>query len=272
MRRRLDVELVRRQIVTTRAEAQQAILDGLVTVDGAPALKPGTQVAASQAVSLKRPARRFASRGGEKLAHALAVFPIDIAERSCLDAGASTGGFTDVLLQHGAREVWAFDVGYGQIHERLRQDPRVHVRERVNVREITPEHLEGAVPEVLVADLSFVSLTKVLGALKQVTAPDAQAIVLVKPQFEAGRDQVQRGGVVRDPDVWQRVIGEVITHAVSLGWACYGITTSPITGPKGNVEFLLHLGPPTQERLADTGWQDAVEQAVRDGRTVRAKH
>lgn len=270
-RRRLDVELVRRQLADSRAQAQEAISAGLVTIDGAPALKPGTQVSAAQAISVNQRPRRFVSRGGEKLAQALDMFAIDVTDRVCLDAGASTGGFTDVLLQGGAREVWAFDVGYGQIHERLRTDPRVHVRERVNVRDITAEQLEGASPTLLVADVSFVSLTKVLQPLKQVLHQDAEAVVLVKPQFEAGRDDVQRGGIVRSQAVWRRVINDVITYAASLGWHPYGVTISPITGPKGNVEFLLHLGHKHAEEPFPDTISAAVEQAVNDGHTLQTK-
>ncbi len=262
---------MRRQLVTSRAQAQEAISQGLVTIDGAPALKPGTQVSPAQAVSLKRPTRRFVSRGGEKLARALDVFDVTVTGRVCLDAGASTGGFTDVLLQAGASDVWAFDVGYGQIHESLRTDPRVHVRERINVREITAEHLDGAQPDLLVADVSFVSLTKVLAPLKNVLAAHAEAIVLVKPQFEAGREDIQRGGVVRDGAVWQRVLTEVIAHADTLGWAATGLTVSPITGPKGNVEFLLHLQPHDDPQRPSTAINAAIEQAVSDGHTLQAK-
>lgn len=222
-------------------------------------------------MSVKRPARRFVSRGGEKLAHALEVFALDVTGLVCLDAGASTGGFTDVLLQSGAREVWAFDVGYGQIHERLRTDVRVHVRERVNVRDITPEQLGEVRPDLLVADVSFVSLTKVLEPLKHVLHADAQAVVLVKPQFEAGRADVQRGGIVRSEAVWRRVIGDVITYAITLEWYPYGVTVSPITGPKGNVEFLLHLGPQSSQAAPSAVIGTAIEQAVSHGHTLQAK-
>lgn len=270
LRRRLDVELVRRKLVTSRAEAQQAIADGLVTIDGAPALKAGTQVSPAQSVSVKQPPRRFASRGGEKLAHALRAFSLDVTGRVCLDAGASTGGFTDVLLQHGAAEVWAFDVGYGQIHERLRQDPRVHVRERINVRDITAEHLEGVQPDVLVADLSFVSLTKVLKPLTNVLAEHAVGVLLIKPQFEAGRADVQRGGVVRDPDVWRRVIDEVVAYAATLNWHTQNVTVSPITGPAGNVEFLAHMSTDSPSDAVRNACQTAIEQALAAGHTLQA--
>lgn len=271
LRRRLDVELVRRQLAVSRAEAQATIAAGLVTIDGAPASKPGTQVSPAQAVSVQRPARRFVSRGGEKLAHALEKFAVVVTGRVGLDAGASTGGFTDALLQAGAREVWAFDVGYGQLHERLRTDPRVHVRERVNVRDITSAHLEGACPDLLVADVSFVSLTKVLAPLKQVLEADAEAVVLVKPQFEAGRGDVQRGGVVRSQVVWQRVINDVLIYAQTLDWYPCGVTVSPITGPKGNVEFLLHLGSKAASEAFSGAIHDTIEQAVSDGNTLQRR-
>jgi 23S rRNA (cytidine1920-2'-O)/16S rRNA (cytidine1409-2'-O)-methyltransferase len=214
-----------------------------VTVDGAPGSKPGTQVDPSQALVVSGPPARFVSRGGEKLQAALDRFAVDPAGRRCLDAGASTGGFTDCLLQAGARHVVAVDVGYGQIAERLRTDPRVTVLERTNVREIRPVDVPGEPPDLVVADLSFISLRLVLPALRRVSAPDAEAVVLVKPQFEAGREQVGKGGVVRDPAVWYRTALEVAQGASSVGWHLRAAVPSPITGPAGNVEFLLHLRP-----------------------------
>lgn len=246
---------MRRDLVTSRAAAVEAISQGLVTIDGAPATKPSTQVAANQDVVVSAPPRRFVSRGGEKLDHALEHFSIDVTGRDCLDAGVSTGGFTDCLLQRGARSVVAFDVGYGQVHERLRQDDRVDVRERTNVRWLVPEALGDQQPQVLVADLSFIALSLVLGRLLALLADDAdaEAVVLVKPQFESDRADVGRGGVVRDPQAWKRSLVKVAQAAHEAGWRAIDVTRSPLTGPAGNVEFLLHLVPALSPRVVDDG-------------------
>jgi 23S rRNA (cytidine1920-2'-O)/16S rRNA (cytidine1409-2'-O)-methyltransferase len=233
--------MVRRRLVTSRTEAQEAIASGLVTVDGAPASKPATQVSAGQAVAVAAPPRAYVSRGGEKLAHGLDRFALDVRGRRALDAGVSTGGFTDCLLQRGAASVVAFDVGYGQVHERVRTDPRVEVHERTNVRDLTPADVTPPAPDLLVADLSFISLAGVLPALRGVLADDAEAVVLVKPQFEADRGEVGKGGVVRDPAVWGRALERVAAAAAGVGWRVSGATASALLGPAGNVEFLLHL-------------------------------
>lgn len=239
-RRRADLELVRRGLVASREEAQAAIAADLVVADGAPVTKPATLLAASAAVSVLAPPQRFVSRGGEKLDHALERFGIDVRGRRCLDAGASTGGFTDVLLTRGAAIVIACDVGYGQLHARLRSDPRVLVRERTNVRDLRPADLPWA-PELVVADLSFVSLRLALPALAGLAAPEASAVVLVKPQFEVGRERVPRGGVVRDPELWREAIVGVAARAEELGFGVLDVCASPLRGPAGNVEFLLRL-------------------------------
>lgn len=266
----MDAELARRGLTSSRAEAQQAIAAGLVTVDGAPALKPATQVHAGQALVVLAPPRRFVSRGGEKLAHALDHFPIEVADRRCLDAGVSTGGFSDCLLQAGAGSVIAYDVGYGQVHERLRADPRVEVNERTNVRTLTPEDIPAPRPDLLVADLSFISLALVIPTLLSLLDPTdrAAAVVLVKPQFEAARGDVGRGGVVRDPEVWARCLHRVAAAVVPCGWTVAGVTPSPLPGPAGNIEFLMHLerGAADIDVIAD-GIAEAVANAraqVRD--------
>ena len=240
VRRRLDVELVRRGLAPSRSSARQDIAAGRVTVGGAPADKPSRLVDAAEPVEVVRPAR-FVSRGGEKLQAALDRFGIDVAGGAALDAGASTGGFTDCLLQSGAASVVAVDVGRAQLHERLRGDPRVVVRERTDIRTIAPDDLP-APPSVVVADVSFISLVLVLPTLVAVAAPLADVVVLVKPQFEAGRREADRGqGVIRDPTVWRRVLGEVAATASASGLGMMGAMASPIRGPAGNVEFLLHL-------------------------------
>jgi 23S rRNA (cytidine1920-2'-O)/16S rRNA (cytidine1409-2'-O)-methyltransferase len=211
-----------------------------VLVAGTVAAKPARMVDAGEPLELVGPPPRFVGRGGEKLDAALEHFAVDVAGKRCLDAGASTGGFTDCLLQHGAASVVAVDVGYGQLHERLRADARVDNRERTNVRSLTADDVGGPA-EVVVADLSFISLRTVLPALLGLAAPGADLVLLVKPQFEAGREEAARGrGVIRDPEVHRRVVDEVASAAVSQGAAMMGVMPSPITGAEGNQEFLLH--------------------------------
>ena len=233
MKKRLDVLLVERGLAETRSQAQALVMAGLVPGFD----KPGTQVDEHAELTLERPPR-FVSRGGEKLANALDALGVDPAGRNALDVGASTGGFTDVLLQRGAARVIALDVGYGQLHPRLRDDPRVTVLERTNVRELT--ELPFA-PGLVVCDVSFISLRTALPAALRLAAPEWEALVLVKPQFEAGRDDVRRGGVVRDPAVHARVLAEVAEAAVSWGAQTLAVVDSGLPGPKGNREFFLHL-------------------------------
>ncbi|MEW6060280.1 MAG: TlyA family RNA methyltransferase [Actinomycetota bacterium] len=238
-RRRLDIELVRRGLARTRTEAQAAVRGGLVLVGGRPAEKASTLVATDEPVELAGASRRFVSRGGEKLEAALSRFGIDVSGRDCLDAGASTGGFTDCLLRRGAARVAAVDVGYGQLAWSLRSDPRVVVLERKNVRTLAPSDLPF-VPDVVVADLSFISLRLVIPALAAVVANDGKLVLLVKPQFEAGRGDVGRGGVVRDAAVWQRAISDVAAACSAAGLGPQGVMASPLKGPAGNVEFALY--------------------------------
>ena len=236
-RTRLDVLLVERGLADTRDKAQALILAGAVQVDGRPARKAAEPVAPDAELEV-RAADGFASRGGTKLEHALARFGIPVADLVWLDAGASSGGFTDCLLRRGARRVYAVDVGRGQLDWRLRNDPRVVVRERTNIRylESLPEPVDAAV-----ADLSFISLRLTLPAIRRLTRTGGAIVALVKPQFEAGRGQVGRGGVVRDPAVWRRVLLELWGWCVEHGLTPRGLTASPIRGPAGNVEFLLWL-------------------------------
>lgn len=199
-------------------------------------------------------------------------FGVDPRGRRCLDAGVSTGGFTDCLLQHGAASVAAYDVGYGQVHESLRTDPRVAVHERTNVRNLTATDLGAPPPDLLVADLSFISLASVLPTLRAVLAPAAEAVVLVKPQFEADRGEVGKGGVVRDPAVWRAALGRVAASAATVGWQVVGATVSPLRGPAGNVEFLLHLadGRPRSDTSATTATTEALlDRAVAQGEALR---
>jgi 23S rRNA (cytidine1920-2'-O)/16S rRNA (cytidine1409-2'-O)-methyltransferase len=235
---------VRRGLAPSREQAQDAIASGRVTVAGAPATKAARLVASGEPIALIGPGPRFVSRGGEKLDAALAHFAIAVEGRRALDAGASTGGFTDCLLQRGAREVVAVDVGYGQLHERLRADARVRLHERTNVRSLDAASIGGAV-DIVVADLSFISLRTVAVALLACAAPGADLVLLVKPQFEAGREEAARGkGVIRDPEVHERVVGEVASALAGLGAAIMGTVQSPLTGADGNVELLLHAIAP----------------------------
>jgi len=195
-----------------------------------------------QALHLSGPPRRFVSRGGEKLDHALSTFGVDPDGRNALDAGVSTGGFTDRLLQGGAVRVLAYDVGYGQVHERIRTDPRVVVVERTNVRDLVPADIPPPRPDLLVADLSFISLALVLPGLSALLATPSEAVLLVKPQFEAERSEVGAGGIVRDVAVWRRALERVAAAGERVAWAVRGAAASPLLGSKGNVEFLLYLG------------------------------
>ncbi|WGL50516.1 TlyA family RNA methyltransferase [Nocardioides sp. BP30] len=261
-RLRLDAELVRRRLARSREHASDLIAAGRVTVGGARATKPATGVTTDAAIVVRDDPDDpdYASRGGHKLAGALEVFArlgLSVEGRRCLDAGASTGGFTDVLLRRGAREVVAVDVGYGQLVWRLQQDPRVVVHDRTNVRELTPELIGGPV-EVVVGDLSFISLELVLDALLGVTSADGDLALMVKPQFEVGKDRVGRGGVVRDPGLRAEAVNAVAAAAARRGWGAQAVTTSPLPGPSGNVEFFLWL-----RRTAAAVTPEQIEDAVR---------
>jgi 23S rRNA (cytidine1920-2'-O)/16S rRNA (cytidine1409-2'-O)-methyltransferase len=255
-------------MVASRTEAQEAIDAGLVTVDGAPARKAAHQVHAGQALRIAAPPRAFVSRGGHKLAHGLDTFGVDPTGCRCLDVGASTGGFTDCLLQRGAAHVTAVDVGYGQLHATLRADARVDVRERTNVRALRAGDVSPP-PDLVVGDLSFISLAGVLEVLREVAADDADAVLLVKPQFEAARGEVGKGGVVRDPATWSAALARVAARAAAVGWPLAGATASSLLGPAGNVEFLVHLVPPDDPR-GDVEVPAVLGRAVAEGRARRS--
>ena len=239
-RTRLDVRLVREGLAASRERARALILAGRVKVDGEVVSKAGANVPDGAAIAVVEPDFPWVGRGGVKLAHALDTFRIDVTGREALDIGASTGGFTDVLLKRGARRVVALDVGHGQLEWRLREDPRVVVLERRNARQLEPGWLP-APADVVTIDVSFISLRLILPALPRLLAPGADIVALVKPQFEAGRDEVGRGGLVKDPAVHEAVLARVTEHAAACGLARAGMTPSPITGATGNQEFLLHL-------------------------------
>jgi 23S rRNA (cytidine1920-2'-O)/16S rRNA (cytidine1409-2'-O)-methyltransferase len=250
---RLDRELVRRGLAPSREAAAEAIAAGRVLVAGAPATKPSRMVAAGEPIQVATEQRRWASRGAGKLDPVLDRLNVRVAGRRCLDAGASTGGFTDVLLERGAAAVVAVDVGRGQLDARLRADPRVEAHDGCNVRFLGPEAIGGPV-ELTVADLSFISLRLVLPALAAATTPDGELLLLVKPQFEAGRQAVGKGGVVRDPAAWAGAVRSVAGAAAELGLGAAGVCPSPLPGPSGNVEFFLLLragaGPLDEAALA----------------------
>lgn len=244
-RLRLDAELVRRGLARSREHASELIAAKRVKVQGAIATKPATGVTTDVAIVVADDPDRpdYVSRGGHKLAGALSAFAplgLSVDGRRCLDAGASTGGFTDVLLRHGAAQVVAVDVGYGQLAWRLQQDERVEVFDRMNVRELTPEQVGGQV-DVVVGDLSFISLQLVLDALVGVTAADGDLVLMVKPQFEVGKERVGKGGVVRDSALRAEAVISVADGATRRGWGARAVTVSPLPGPSGNVEFFLWL-------------------------------
>ena len=262
-RRRLDAELVRRGLARSREQAVALITDGRVIVAGRAASKPATGVAPAEPIVVSAGDEDpYVSRGAHKLAGALDVFEptgLAVTGRRCLDAGASTGGFTDVLLRRGATQVVAVDVGYGQLAWALRTDPRVVVVDRTNVRELSPD-VVGEPVELVVADLSFISLRLVLAPLLSCTTPDADLVLMVKPQFEVGRELVGSGGVVRDPALRVAAVSAVAASAHDLGVGVVGVTASPLPGPSGNVEYFLWLraGAPPMEPAQ-------VERAVREG-------
>jgi 23S rRNA (cytidine1920-2'-O)/16S rRNA (cytidine1409-2'-O)-methyltransferase len=237
---RLDLLLVERGLVSSRERARAVILAGQVRVAGQVVSKAGTAIPNDAEVELTTPDHPYVGRGGIKLAHALDVFGIPVEGRRGLDIGASTGGFTDVMLQRGARDVVALDVGHNQLDWRIRSDPRVLVREGVNARVLTDTDVPHAV-DLVTIDVSFISLRHILPAVPRVLAPGADIVALVKPQFEAGRDEVGKGGIVSDPAIHEEVLARVTAEAEAIGFVRVAMTPSPITGATGNREFFLHL-------------------------------
>jgi len=255
-RRRLDAELLRRDLVSSRTEAQSLIAADRVLVNGSVATKPARQVAPGDAIVVSGPPAKFVGRGAEKLDHALDEFGLDVTGVRALDAGASTGGFTDCLLQRGARQVVALDVGHGQLHERLRADPRVVNLERTNVRHADLDTIGGPV-DLVVGDLSFISLRLVIPVLVSMCQPRAPMVLLVKPQFEVGREQVGKGGVVREDALREAAVDRVAYVAAGLGRRERGRVESAVPGPKGNREIFLWLSARNVEE------RSGVEEAIR---------
>lgn len=252
MKKRLDILLVERGLVATRERARALILAGDVRINGQVASKAGTAVADDAEVTLTAPDHPYVGRGGLKLAHALDAFAIDVTGRRGLDIGASTGGFTDVLLQRGAARVVALDVGHGQLDWKIRSDPRVVVMERVNARALRPADLPEGLRTfgIVTIDVSFIALRHILPVVPALLEPGADVIALVKPQFEARREEVGKGGIIRDEAVHARVVAEVTAAADTLGLRRAGLVDSPISGMEGNREFLLHLRATTSEMQA----------------------
>jgi 23S rRNA (cytidine1920-2'-O)/16S rRNA (cytidine1409-2'-O)-methyltransferase len=264
-RARVDAELVRRGLARSRQQAAELIGAGLVSINGMPAAKPATAISIDASLTVDvADDRSWVSRGAHKLIGALDAFGISVADTRCLDAGASTGGFTEVLLDRGAREVVAVDVGYGQLAWSLRSDNRVTVLERTNVRALTPETIGGPVERV-VADLSFISLSTVLPALVSCASAHADIVPMVKPQFEVGRDRVGAGGVVSDPQLRAAAVLAVAHRAAELDWHTVGVTASPLPGPSGNVEYFLHLRAEPEHPLMGDDLGKAVQRAVVEG-------
>jgi len=258
-KQRIDTLLVDLDLCTSRQQAQALIRTGKVSINQQVIDKPGTEVDIAANIQIKERSR-YVSRGGDKLAKALEVFAIPVAGRICLDGGISTGGFTDCLLQAGAALVYGVDVGYGQADWRLRNDPRVILKERTNLRYMTAAELYGESPraDLAVVDVSFISLDKILPALWELLAPPREAVLLVKPQFEVGRDRVGKKGVVRDSATQADAIFQVWKAATALGWQEKGLTWSPLLGPAGNIEYLLWLGI---DREPETD-ESAIEESV----------
>ena len=259
IKKRLDVLLTERGLAENRTKAQAIIMSGLVYVQGQKADKPGVSYEESVDIEVRSGGCPYVSRGGLKLEKALRDFGVDPTGFVCSDSGASTGGFTDCLLQQGARKVFAIDVGYGQLDWKIRSDPRVVVMERTNVRYVTPEQL-GEPLDLSVVDVSFISLKIVLPVIKTFLKPTGQVLCLIKPQFEAGKDKVGKKGVVRDPDTHKEVLDDFVALAKELDMTILGLTFSPVKGPEGNIEFLGHLTLEQKEGICpDT--QQLVTQA-----------
>ena len=259
VKKRLDVLLTEQGYADSRTKAQSIIMSGLVYVDGQKADKPGVSFAETVSIEVRGAACPYVSRGGLKLEKALRDFGIQPTDYVCSDSGASTGGFTDCLLQQGARKVFAIDVGYGQLDWKIRSDPRVVVMERTNIRYVTPEQL-GEPLDLSVIDVSFISLKIVLPAIKALLKPTGQVLCLIKPQFEAGKEKVGKKGVVREKSTHKEVLDNFVVLAKELGFQILGLTFSPVKGPEGNIEFLAHLSLDAVTGICpDTA--DVVEQA-----------
>ena len=269
-KKRLDVLLVERGLASSREKAKALIMAGIVYVNQNKEDKAGASFDPEEVqIEVRGAALPYVSRGGLKLEKALKVFPIDLTDRVCMDIGASTGGFTDCMLQNGAAKVYSIDVGYGQLDWKLRSDPRVVCMEKTNFRYVKPEDLgEGPAPSFASVDVSFIGLDKILPAALAILTPGAEMVCLIKPQFEAGRDKVGKKGVVRDKKVHEEVVRDVTAMAEGLGFKVLGLDYSPIRGPEGNIEYLMYLRKPS-EGEADSGTA-VTEEKIKE--LVEASH
>lgn len=263
MKERLDVLLVQRKLAASREKAKAVIMSGNVYVQGQKEDKAGAMFPNTVSIEVKGKPLPYVSRGGWKLEKALHCFPICLERKICMDVGASTGGFTDCMLQNRAAKVYAVDVGHGQLDWKLRQDERVVCMEKTNIRYVTPEDIADFIDFASI-DVSFISLEKVLGPVRALLADKAQAVCLIKPQFEAGRTQVGKKGVVRDPSIHREVIRNVLSYAAAAGFSPGHLEYSPVKGPEGNIEYLLHLytkRPTADEGPLEERVQTVVEEA-----------
>ncbi len=261
---RIDVLLVEKGLMETREKAKRAVMAGIVYSNEERIDKPGEKIPVDAPLEIKGKTMPYVSRGGLKLEKALQVFDVTVKDKILIDIGASTGGFTDCALQNGAKMSYALDVGYNQLAWKLRQDERVVVMERTNFRYVTPADLERGMPEFAVIDVSFISLSLIFPVLKTLLIQNSDVVALVKPQFEAGRDQVGKKGIVRDKTVHQAVIEKTVELAISLGYDVVNLSHSPITGGDGNIEFLLHIRWPGEEKGGHIQLPVTPEQIVRE--------
>lgn len=267
---RVDVLLVEQGHFESREKAKAALMAGVVFCGTERVEKPGMKLPRSSELLIKGAIHPYVSRGGLKLAKAIEAFGLDLKGVVMLDIGASTGGFTDCALQHGAAYVYAIDVGYNQLDWRIRNDPRVHVMERTNFRYMKPEHLSGPKPDFATIDVSFISLRLILPALRPLLDAGGDLVALIKPQFEAGKDQVGKSGVIRDSAVHRSVLTEMLVFADGLGFSLQGLTYSPITGGEGNIEFLAYWGFDEHKQVTDT-YEDLVDRVIRQSGSLWKK-
>lgn len=260
MKKRLDVLLVEQAFAASREKAKAIIMSGIVYVDGQKEDKAGSMFPEEAKIEVRGNTLKYVSRGGLKLEKAMSHFDMNLDGRVCMDVGSSTGGFTDCMLQNGAVKVYAIDVGHGQLDWKLRNDERVVCMEKTNIRYVVPEDIQEA-PQFSSIDVSFISLTKVLGPVYNLLTEDGEVVCLIKPQFEAGREKVGKKGVVRDPKVHQEVIYKVIDFALDHGFGVFHLEFSPIKGPEGNIEYLLHLKKGQDGNHLDIQVEEVVEKA-----------
>lgn len=261
MKQRLDVMLVEQGFAPSREKAKAVIMSGIVFVNGQREDKAGSVFETTKAeITVKGHTLKYVSRGGLKLEKAMEQFGVELQDKVCMDIGASTGGFTDCMLQNGAVKVYAVDVGHGQLDWKLRQDSRVVCMEKTNIRYVTPEDIEEP-PAFASIDVSFISLTKVLEPVKQLLTKGGEIVCLIKPQFEAGREKVGKKGVVRDPAVHKEVISMIMEYAKSLGFVLLHLDYSPIKGPEGNIEYLLHMTKDADLKAGTLDWESVVERS-----------